>query len=199
MGTRFGLSAAVTLLFLGVSAWSSSAHACNIKPSPNQFILDSAPVTDPPVPPALTLVSVDLQRSEHAPPGTGDCKDVGSLTIKLAPSDGSPWPANVGVSLTLVRGTMPGAFPIPSYPLQTSDGSLIFAGGDDPSQAIDFTLQATAVNRVGTPSAPIEIHIVGGAKGSSGCSFAGGSGRSGVVLVTLMLLLLAFARSRRSR
>lgn len=199
MGTKLSVSAAVTLLFWGVSAWSSSAHACKIKPAPDEFIVDSAPVADPAGPPALTLVGVDLQRSEHAPPGDGDCKEVGFLTIKLAPANGSSWPANVGVGLTLVSGTMPRAFPIPSYPLQTNDGTLRFAGGDDPSQDIDFTLRALALNRVGTSSPPIKIHIVGGARGSSGCALVRGPMRFGAVPVTLALLLLVFARPRRSR
>jgi hypothetical protein len=203
MRTRRILSVALNLVgclaFLGVSIWSPQTHACSIMPHPNEFVLDRAPATEPPDPPALTLVSVELQRSEHAPPGTGDCKDVGSLTIKLAPADGTTWPANVGVSLALVRGTMPGAFPIPTHGMQTSDGSLIFAGGDDPSQAIGFTVQATAVNRVGTQSAPIEIHIVGGARGSSGCTVAGGHRHSRAVPVMLALWALAFARLRRAR
>lgn len=203
MRTRCIFSAALNLVgclaFLGVSIWSPQTHACSIMPHPNEFVFDRAPATDPPDPPALTLVSVELQRSEHAPPGTGDCKDVGSLTIKLAPADGTTWPANVGVSLALVRGTMPGAFPIPTHAMQTGDGSLIFAGGDDPSQAIDLAVQATAVNRIGTQSAPIEIHIVDGGKTSSGCTIAGDPRRSGAVPVMLALSVLALAHLRRKR
>lgn len=103
----------------------------------------------------------------------------------------------MGVALALVRGTMPAAFPIPTHALQTGDGSLIFAGGDDPSQAIDFTLLATAVNRGGTQSAPIEVHIVDGGKSSSGCAVDQGHSRSGAVPIVLAVLALALTGLRR--
>ena len=51
-------------------------------------------------------------------------------------------------------------------------GNMIFAGGDDPAQPIDFTVQATTVDEYGVESAPITIHVTSAEKSDGGCSFA---------------------------
>jgi hypothetical protein len=189
-----GLVAAI----LASSAWLPAAWACKIKPHPDQFPVDATLAASLPAPPVLSLASVTVRRSQHAPPGTGDCADVGSMTLQFVQVDGSRWPAGVGVRLAVTRGALPQAFAVPSYPLLTTEGELYFGGGDDPSQPMDFTLQATAVNAGGVESLPIEIHVSDAGRGS-GCAIGGRAGGNGIVVVLACLALcgLALARARR--
>jgi hypothetical protein len=189
----------VAVAVLAGSAWPAAAFACQIKPYPDQFLVDATLASASPAPPTAALANMSLRRSQHAPPGNGDCAEIGSLTLQLAQTDGSTWPADVGVRLAVVRGALPQAFEIPSYPLLTTQGVLYFAGGDDPSQPIDFTLQATAVNTGGVESAPIEIRVSEAGHGS-GCAIVGRAGRPDVVaLAGLALCGLALLRARRGR
>jgi hypothetical protein len=188
---------AVTLAVLATWGWPGAGWACQIKPSPDQFPVDATLAASLPAPSAIALAGVSLKRSQHAPPGNGDCGEVGRLTLQIARADGSTWPADIGVRLAVVRGTLAEAFAIPSYPLLTTEGMLGFAGGDDPSQPIDFTLQAAAVNAGGVESSPIEIHV---SDGGRGCAIGGPAGRPGLVaLAGLVLLGLALARTRERR
>ena len=149
----------VAAAFLVAASWPSEASACKILPYPDSFSVNPTLGSSVPPPPSLQLVKVSILRSRHAPPGNGDCGDVGSLTLQFAEADGTPWPTEFGVHLALERGVLPQAFTIPSEPLTTSAGALSFAGGDDPAQPIDFTLQATGVNAGGIESTPIEVHV----------------------------------------
>lgn len=152
------LTVAAAALVVGV-AWPSDASACKIKPSPDVFAINPTLAASMPAPPDLAPVDVDIRRSQHAPPGNGDCGEVGSLTLRFGEADGTPWPADVGIRLALLRGTLPQTFTITSDPLVTTDGALSFSGGDDPSQSFEFTLQAVGVNAGGVESAPVEVHV----------------------------------------
>jgi hypothetical protein len=188
---------AIAVAVFASSAWPVSALACKIKPYPDQFPVDPTLAASLPAPPALSLGDVSVQRSQHAPPGNGDCAEVGSLTLQFLQADGSFWPPDLGVRLAVVRGVLPQAFTIPSYPLLTAQGALYFAGGDDPSQSVDFTLEAAAVNAGGVEAPPIEIHVSDAGRGS-GCAIGGRAGRpDSVALLGLALCGLALARARR--
>lgn len=194
----------VFVLLVG-SAWPTLALACEIKPYPDAFPVDSTQAAALPAAPMLALASLSVRRSRHAPPGSGDCGEIGSLVLQFTQSDGSAWPDDVGVRLSVVRGALPQTFPIPDYPvltfaipdypMLTTQGSLDFAGGDDPAQAIDFTLRATGVNAGGVESAPIEIHVSDSGR-SSGCSMSGAE-PGWALPVGLALCALAFRRARR--
>jgi hypothetical protein len=187
----------ITVAVLACAAWPAMSWACKIKPYPDQFMVDPTLAASLPAPPALTVTAVTVQRSRHAPPGNGDCGEVGFLTLQLIPADGSAWPADIGVRLAVGDGAPPQAFTIPTYPLQTTDGTLGFAGGDDPSEPIDFRLQAAAVNAGGVESAPIEVHVSAPGRGCT-CAIGGGGSRSGIAsLACLALCGLLFTRARR--
>ncbi len=90
----------------------------------------------------------------------------------------SSWPADLGVRLSLLSGSLPPAFQIPAYALVATQGTLYFADGDDPSQSMDFTLQANSVDGAGNESLPIEVHVTDPGRQSSGCSFVGKPSRA---------------------
>jgi len=185
---------------LAVGAVPATAWACKIVPAPDAFQSGSSPSGAADVP-SLTLSSVTLVRAKHGPTGNGECADVGTLVLSFQAADSSAWPSNLGVRLSLEKGDFPPAFPIPPYPLATSDGSLAFAGQDDPSKPIDFTLQAVAVDSSGNESAPTEVHVSDPGRQSTGCSFSGNA--SGVesgyrtLLVGLSLIVFGAIQKRR--
>jgi len=182
------------VVVLASSACPRSALACKIKPDPDPFPIDTASSDAAPAP---SLTSVTVKRAQHAPPGNGDCAEVGRLTLQFSRADGSALPDSVGIRLTVAQGRLPQAFTIPTYPLLTTQGLLAFAGGDDPSQPIDFTLQATGVGAGGAESAPIDIHVNDPGQ-SSGCAMARRAGRPDIIpLAGFALCWLAFARARR--
>jgi len=187
---------AFSLAVFVCAAWPATSWACNIKPYPDQFVVDPTLAASLPPPPALALAGVIVQRSEHAPPGSGDCGEIGFLTLRFVRADGAIWPADVGVRLTVERPLLPQPFTFPTYPFLTTEGTLLFAGGDDPSRPIDIPLQAVAVNAGGVESAPIEVQISEPGR-TSGCAIGGDAGRSGgACLAYLALCALAFARAR---
>jgi len=164
----------ISVFLLGsIGAWPTYAAACQIKPYPDQFQTGSTAASSLQPPPALTLVDARVTRSKYAPPGNGDCGDVGSLQLQFEVAGSSSWPTDLGVRLSLGGGSLPPAFQIPAYALVATQGTLNFSGGDDPSQPMDFTLQARAVDSTGNESSPIEIHVTDSGRQSGGCSFAG--------------------------
>ena len=127
---------------------------------------------------------------------------MGSLQIQFEVAGSSSWPADLGVRLSIVSGSLPPAFQIPAYALVASQGTLYFAGGDDPSQPMDFTLQANAVDSAGNESSPIEVHVTDPGRQSSGCSFAGQSRHDSSlfgIFTTVGLLGLSLFRALRRR
>ena len=166
------------LLLCGIGAWPTHAAACKIKPYPDQFQTGSTANGSLQPPTTPSLVGVAVIRSKHAPPGNGDCAEVGSLQIQFEIPGSSSWPADLGVRLSLLSGSLPLAFQIPAYALVATQGTLYFAGGDDPSQPMDFTLQASSVDGAGNESSPIAVHVTDPGRQSSGCSFAGKPGRA---------------------
>jgi hypothetical protein len=114
----------------------------------------------------------------------------------------SAWPAELGVRLSLLSGSLPAAFQIPAYALVATHGTLYFAGGDDPSQPMDFTLRANSVDSAGNESSSIEVHVTDPGRQSSGCSFVGMPSRAGTLWgasVAFFLLGVSLFRVLRLR
>jgi hypothetical protein len=192
---RFALIAVTSIVV--TTAARSPASACTIQPYPDRFGTDTALVAIA-APPALRLASVTLRRARHAPPGNGDCGEVGHLALRFVQADGSPWPAEHGIRLTVTSDTPPGPFTIPSYPMATAGGALYFGAGDDPSLPINFELAAVAVNAAGVESAPIVIRVSDDGAGG-GCSMgAGARGVPAVLIAAVVVLGAALARRRRA-
>lgn len=172
------------------------ASACSFIPYPAEFPV-AAPAVQPSPPPELHFASVTLKRARYAPPGNGDCGDVGHLELRFVQADGSAWPADYGIRVTVTSDSPPGPFTIPSYPMVTTNGALFFGAGDDPSLPIDFRLAAVAVNAAGVESTPVEIHVSDGGRG--GCAVGGGARDVPAVAVAAVVVLgLALARRRRA-
>jgi len=193
----------ISALLLGViGAWPTNAAACKIKPYPDQFQTGSPTAGSLQPPPMLSLVDARVTRSKYAPPGNGDCGEVGSLELQFEAAGASAWPADLGVRLSLLGGSLPPPFQIPAYALVATQGTLNFAGGDDPSQPMDFTLQATAVDSAGNESSPIEVHVTDPGRQSSGCSFAGKPSHDSTLwgsFASFCLLGLSLIRALRMR
>lgn len=189
----------LAVVTLAAAATPALASACTIMPYPAEFPLNPSLVAPSP-PPAPRLASVSLKRARYAPPGNGDCGDVGHLALRFVQADGSPWPTDYGIRLTVTSDTPPGPFTIPIYPMATTDGALFFGAGDDPSLPIDFKLAAVAVNAAWVESAPIEIRVSHAGRG--GCSMSGGAGRSPFAVIALLAfggLLVVRMRRRPTR
>jgi hypothetical protein len=186
------------LLLVTLAAWTTDAAACKLKPYPAQFPTGSTAGGSSQPPPALSLVDARVTRSKYAPPGNGDCGEVGSLHLQFEIVGSSSWPADLGVRLSLVGGSLPPAFQGPEYALVAPQGTLDFSGGDDPSQPMDFTLQARAVDSAGNESSPIEVHLTDSGR-SGGCSFAGKASRGSTLWNAFFGLLLGGALFRTLR
>jgi hypothetical protein len=180
-----------------IGAAPATAWACKIKPAPDPLPSGASPWVGAEVP-SLTLLGVSLTRAKHAPPGDGDCAEIGHLGLSFRATNLSEWPDNLGIMLSLEKGAFPPAFPIPSYPMVASQGTLLFAGPDDPAQSIDFTLQAVAVDSSGNASSPIAVHVSDPGR-QSGCAFFGrpSAGRAGSFVLFLGLCLVASRALRR--
>jgi hypothetical protein len=185
-------------LLATTAAWTPDAAACKIKPYPDQFPTGSTAGGSSQPPPTPSLVDARVTRSQHAPPGNGDCAEVGRLHLQFGIVGSPSWPADLGVRLTLARGSLPPAFEIPAYALVAPEGTLDFSGGDDPSQPMDFTLQASAVDSAGNESSPIEVHVTDSGK-SGGCSFAGKPSRGGTLWSAFCGVLLGWSLFRTLR
>jgi hypothetical protein len=122
------------------------------------------------------------------------------MEIRFQLGDASSWPADLGIRLSLIGGSLPPAFQIPAYALVTTQGALDFAGGDDPSLPIDFALQAVTVDSSGNESTPSEVHVSDSGKKSSGCSFTGKAPRQAAaffgVCAGFLFLFQAFQKPR---
>jgi len=191
--TRLAL---VSLFTLGtLMAVPGRVRACNFKPYPTDFATSGPPPNGAQAPAPPTSTKVEVTRSKHAPPGNGDCGEVGSIQFEFTLA-GAAWPgATLGIRLRLVSGILPDLMTLPDKPLLVQDGSLIFVGSDDPAQPFDFTVQATTVDASGVESAPITIHATSTGKSDGGCSFVP-HGKSPPVVLLLLLGLFLFARAK---
>ncbi|HTV22781.1 MAG TPA: hypothetical protein VMG12_29025, partial [Polyangiaceae bacterium] len=155
---------------LVLAAAEREASACSLAGEP---ILVSACVTEPPphtsaADAVLELEQLLVRRSAHAPPGGGDCGELGHLDLGFRWGDSDEWPSDIRILLTVEDGEVPWTLFLPpltttefgpSWVKLTETGRLSFVGQDDPSQPLDITLSARALDCSGAASSPIEIRI----------------------------------------
>src|SRR5262245_13938356 len=55
----------------------------------------------------LELQSLVVRRSQYAPPGEGDCGELGRVTLQLQLKDTAEWPGDVGALIDLAEGNEP--------------------------------------------------------------------------------------------
>jgi hypothetical protein len=114
----------------------------------------------------LQLDGVEVKRSRYAPPGRGDCGELGSTKLRFSLAGNASWPEDVAVRMTLREGTF-SYFQPQGEPLQSATGWLVLAqagavrffGPDDPTTPLALVLEARAVDCSGAVSAPIEVRI----------------------------------------
>ncbi len=124
----------------------------------------------------LVLDAVEVQRSQYAPPGRGDCGELGSTRLRFhllaegvepgSAAEGSTWPADVGLLLTLREGQS-GYFAPPPTMIAGTSGWLLLPqagvvrlfGPDDPQAPLALLLEARAVDCSGALSAPVAVQI----------------------------------------
>jgi hypothetical protein len=192
-----------TAACLALSAWQGRALACSVI-LPQKQTLSCGAVAAGTVPHTaatgaqLRIESVQVQRSRYAPPGLGDCGELGSTTVTFRLAGSQEWPSDMGVLVSLRQGNfiyfqppltslgsasgwlfLPGAVPSP--------GSVRFFGPDDPSQPLELLLDARAIDCNDNLSAPVELRISdpgqrrdAGATGGNPPSL-GGSGGSALI------------------
>lgn len=122
----------------------------------------------------LELGAVAIQRSRYAPPGRGDCGELGSsrLRFQLLDEHGAQvggsggWPSDVGLLLTLREGQSGYFAPPPTtvagvsgWLLLPQAGAVRLFGPDDPRSPLALRLEARAVDCQGAVSAATEVHI----------------------------------------
>jgi hypothetical protein len=112
----------------------------------------------------LELEAVEIRRSQYAPPGRGDCGELGNFRLRFRLAGSAAWPADVGLLLTLRDGDFqyfqPPITQLPSasgWLLLPQAGEVRFLGPDDPRQPIRLALEARAVDCSNAVSAPIQV------------------------------------------
>lgn len=194
------LNALVLLGAITGVAWPSRAEACQFAPYPATFTPMSPDSTDaiPPAPPILEDVSIE--RSDYAPPGTGDCGDVGHISLSFALSDDTFDPTQIGVRLRLKSGIVPAGLVLPTDPVVHTQGSVGLSFQDDPAKPYAFTLEVTAIDGAGNESEPTDVDVRTGRPSDAGaCSFAAHRATGTGASFTAIMALLGFTRARRRR
>ena len=115
---------------------------------------------------ALQLDGIDVRRSRYAPPGFGDCGELGSVVIRFRLADGASWPTDIGVLVNHVSGEFPWFEPPVAstsagtgWLLRTKAGEVSFLGPDDPRQPLNIHLVARLLDCAGATSSPIDVVI----------------------------------------
>lgn len=115
---------------------------------------------------ALEVERIEVRRSLYAPPGYGDCGELGSVALRFRLAGGESWPSDVGVLLNHVAGEFPWFQPPVAstsagtgWLLRTTDGAASFLGPDDPRQPLNVRLVARLLDCAGATSAPIDVVI----------------------------------------
>lgn len=118
--------------------------------------------------PALVLQvdTIEVRRSSYAPPGLGDCGELGVVGLRFRLADGATWPGDVGVLINHVSGEFPWFQPPlastsagTGWLLRTHGGEVSFFGPDDPRQPLNVHLVARLLDCAGATSAPIDVVI----------------------------------------
>jgi hypothetical protein len=182
--------------FWATFALSTPASACRIGP-PHEFsVADSGPPGTSTVA-TPELLAVTVTRSRYAPPGNGDCGELGSVKLKFGLSDVQPWPADLGLRVRVIDGTLFQGVQPPAFPLVADLGEIVLLGGDKPDEAVNCTLRVTAVDRHGNESAPVDVPISD--PNDAGCTIARGpSGHHGSLFGIIGLCAAALIIARRA-
>jgi hypothetical protein len=115
---------------------------------------------------ALEVEAVEVRRSRYAPPGYGDCGELGSVAVRFRLAGGASWPSDVGLLISHVSGEFPWFQPPMAstsagtgWVLLPVNGSVSFLGPDDPRQPLNVHLVARVLDCQGATSAPIDVVI----------------------------------------
>lgn len=174
------LHIAAAAFAIGVG-WVKTGLACSFAPEPSKFEhpVNGEPTGAPPSP--LTLKKVRVGRSQHAPPGPGDCSEVGGVALDFAFSGSAMGTQQLGIELTLIEGALPPSMVLSGGPYVHDNGTLNFMFADDPEEAFSFSVEARTVDATGKRSAPTKVEVKGDPKPSdsrAGCSMSGDLGHS---------------------
>jgi MYXO-CTERM domain-containing protein len=151
------------------------------------------------VAPELRSAEMHIGRARPNDDSHSSCSDTARYQLTVDASDDVTELAELGVSLTLLRGKLP--FELKSYPLSSFGGLGQFddyfsdRGGD-----FDAVVEVRIIDRAGNRSDPIELHVTGAAPDDAGggCSSGPAHGRHASA-VFAALALLGFARRRRGK
>jgi uncharacterized protein (TIGR03382 family) len=186
-----GRCVAIAALLLWIEG-AGSARACSVDVSepyePSGGGSDAGIALPSPLP--LQSSGVRVNRSRRAPPGHGDCSDIGSITLSFVLDDGASVPDDSGIALTVVEGELPPRLHLSGEPYAHDHGTLFFAFQDHPEQAFAFTLEARAVDAAGNQSEPTEVIVTGHPRASDGCAVSGEIGGSSALALFGATLLL---------
>src|SRR5688572_10479775 len=157
------------------SSWQARAGACSVVlPQQQSLSCEVVPGGGAHTSVAaaqLQLDAVEIQRSRYAPPGKGDCGELGSARLRFhleqaTPPGSSAWPIDVGLLLTLREGTSSYFAPplttvagTPGWLLLPQSGAVRLFGPEDPQAPLALRLEARAVDCAGAVSAPLEVRI----------------------------------------
>ncbi len=192
----------LALLMALVGSVSSQAIACTVMPAPSQFYTDAAFATSGTAPSVPIVSSARLRRANCEPTsGCVDCSCMGSVTLQVQTEEGQPWPSDVGLRVRVVKGSLPTGIAIPDHALTVGQGTVVFSGGDNAKQPLDFTLSLVAVDLAGQESQPAEVHLTDrGCDDDGGCSIGQQPSSPSHPLTTVILVLgLALAIGIRLR
>ena len=187
------LAAAALLGTLGVRA---PARACDpigtipftITPSPDDMVGPTLPEIPPP----------RIERADQSSPDgctRSKCGGEGSVSIAaVARDDLTRYP---GYRFTLVAGTLPPGYVLPSFPVQPLGDRVVLFGAAGPDDgAIDYTLQVIAIDEAGNESGPQTVRVYAD---QVGCAIAGWRVTPGGLACVAAAALLLRRRSRRIR
>lgn len=162
----------IAAAFFPLVLWQARASACSVLMPEKQSLSCPAPGGDAGgsatsvVGAQLELEAVEIRRSQYAPPGRGDCGELGNFRLRFRLAGGRAWPADVGLLLTLQDGDFqyfqPPLTQLPSasgWLLLPQAGEVRFLGPDDPRQPMRLTFEARAVDCSNAVSAPIEVRV----------------------------------------
>jgi hypothetical protein len=160
----------IAAAFFPMALWQARASACSVLMPEKQSLSCPAPGGDAGgsatsvAGAELELEAVEIRRSQYAPPGHGDCGELGNLRLRFRLAGSGAWPADVGLLLTLRDGDFhyfqPPLTQLPSasgWLLLPQAGEVRFLGPDDPRQPIRLALEARAVDCNNAVSAPIQV------------------------------------------
>ena len=182
-------------ILAGVS-WAKSGLACSIVLDPPHFEPSAKGEATGTRPSPLQLKRVRVTRSKRAPPGPGDCSEIGGFALDFALSSFGTEARKMGVALKLIKGELPLGMTLAGGPYKHENGVVSFGFADYPDEAFSFTLAARAVDATGNQSSPVEVVVKGDpqpSRSTGRCSMSAHLGHSqawGAVFLLGVALLL---------